>query len=265
MPPEVEATLTRAYEAVGRVRGTLVLEVSDLRHAGTKLGLGSSAAAASAAAAAVFATHEYDLGDPRVLDRVFDCAFDGHRSIAPQGSGVDVAASTYGGFLRFARSEDGLDRRPIDAPSTLAMRLVWTGQAARTSDLLRKISAHRAGEPDLHARLMERLRDVANEFLDAFERGDADRVVALAGEYGEAMKALGDAAGAPIVEARLERVAALAARFSGSAKPCGAGGGDVGIAFFGDSGAADDFERACSEEGLHPIAVSWGAQGARAL
>lgn len=265
MPPEVSATLARACEVVGPVRGTLVLDASDLRQAQTKLGLGSSAAAAAATAAAVFATHGQDLGDPRVIDGIFDCAFDGHGSIAPEGSGVDVAASTYGGFLRFMRSGYGHDLRPVCAPAALCIRLVWTGQSARTSDLLRKVNAHRAREPAAHARLMGRLEELANAFVDAFERGHTDRVVASAEEYGAAMKALGDAARAPIVEARLERVAALADRFSGAAKPCGAGGGDVAIAFFTDSDAADRFERACSEEGLHPIAVSWGAPGARPL
>ena len=75
------------------------------------------------------------------------------------------------------------------------------------------------------------------------------------------MDALGQAAGAPIVEARLERVARTADRFGGSAKPCGAGGGDVAVAFFLDSDSADAFKLACREEGLHPIDVVWGAPG----
>ena len=81
---------------------------------------------------------------------------------------------------------------------------------------------------------------------------------------GHAMGALGDASGAPIVDAPLRLAGDLAARFSGSAKPCGAGGGDVAVAFFADPAAADAFELACKEEGLHPIDVSWGAVGVKA-
>lgn len=265
MPPEIEATLVRTCELLGRVPGALVLDASELRRGHTKIGLGSSAAAAAATAAAVFATHGQDLEDPGVVRRVFECAFDGHAAIAPEGSGVDVAASTYGGFLRFVRSQEALEVKPVHAPMRLSIRLVWTGHAARTSELVGKVNEHRMRDPTAHARLMRRLADAAEHFADAFERGDADHVVSIGAEYGEAMKALGEASRAPIVEARLDLAATLAARFEGSAKPCGAGGGDVAIAFFTDPDAGDRFDRACAKEGLHPISVSWSAGGVRAL
>jgi phosphomevalonate kinase len=70
--------------------------------------------------------------------------------------------------------------------------------------------------------------------------------------------------GAPIVEETLGLAASLAERCAGSAKPCGAGGGDVAVAFFVDADAAKRFELACIREGLHPIDVAWGALGVQA-
>lgn len=265
MPPEVVATLERAQHRCGSVPGSLRIDASRLRRDGVKLGLGSSAAAAVATAGAVFATQGQDLSDPAVVRRVFECAFDGHAAVAPQGSGVDVAASAFGGFLRFIRDERAIHTKPCPAPSDLVIHLVWTGHAARTSDLVARVRELEARDPRRFATSIDRLKELASEFAKAFESGDGESVVSVARAYSEAMASLGKAAGAPIVEARLHAAHALAARFSGSAKPCGAGGGDVAIAFFTDPEAAGAFELACGQEGLHPIEVCWGARGVEAV
>lgn len=265
MPPEVLATLERAQRRCGSVPGSLRIDASRLRRDRVKLGLGSSAAAAVAAAGAVFATHGQDLSDPVVVRRVFECAFDGHAAVAPQGSGVDVAASAFGGFLRFVRDEREIHTEPCSAPAELEIHLVWTGHAARTSDLVARVRELQGRDPRRFAASMDRLKELASQFANAFQHADAESVVELARAYSEAMASLGQAAGAPIVEARLQAARALAARFSGSAKPCGAGGGDVAIAFFTDTDAARAFELACGQEGLHPIEVCWGARGVQAV
>ena len=264
MPPEVEATLRLTEAELGPGPRWLNLDVSDLQQDRVKLGLGSSAAAAVAAAGASFATHGHDLGDSEILRRVFSLAFEGHASIAPQGSGVDVAASTFGGFLRFARGRGDAETRALERPRGLVIRLVWTGHAARTSELVAKVRALRRDDPEGHRACMERLSELSHRFADAFESGDGPGVITEAAAYSNAMEMLGTAARAPIVEAQLGRAAALAARFSGSSKPSGAGGGDVAVAFFVDLDAAKEFEVACKDEGLHPIDVSWGATGVRA-
>lgn len=264
MSPEVEATVRRAQAELGPVGRSLQVDASQLYQGRIKLGLGSSAAAASAAAGAVFASHGQDLADLGTRERLFACAFDGHASVAPQGSGVDVAASTFGGFLRFERKGDHLETRSLDVPNGLHIRLIWTGHAARTSELVEKVEALRSKDPRQYRDCMDWLVELSSRFASAFEAGDADRVVAGASAYCTAMKALGDAAGAPILELRLERTAELAARFSGSAKPSGAGGGDVAVAFFIDLAAAERFTLACEDEGLHPVDVSWGVGGVEA-
>jgi len=264
MPPEVEATLRQAQAEVGSAGRSLRVDASELHQDRIKLGLGSSGAAAAAAAGAVFASHGHDLADRSTRQRVFACALEGHASIAPQGSGVDVAASTFGGFLYFERNHKQVDTRRLEVPDELHIRLIWTGQAARTSELVKKVKELRRNDPSRYCACMDRLVELSERFASAFDAGNAPSVVAEAAAYCAAMKALGDAAGAPILEERLERAAELAARFSGSAKPCGAGGGDVAVAFFVELTAAKRFELACKDEGLHPIDVSWGASGVQA-
>lgn len=264
MSPEVEATLRLAEAELGPVRRSLKVDASELHRERIKLGLGSSAAAAAAAAGAVFASHGRDLSDRETLQQLFACAFDGHASIAPQGSGVDVAASTFGGFLRFEREGNRVLTRTLDVPDELHIRLIWTGRAARTSELLRKVKELQRNDPSRYETSMERLVDLSARFASAFELGNAPSVVAEAAAYRAGMEALGEAAGAPILEEGLRLTAELAAEYSGSAKPCGAGGGDVAIAFFVEPKAAESFELACKDEGLHPIHVSWGASGVQA-
>ena len=263
MSPEVEATLRRAREELGPLPRSVTVDASNLRQGQVKLGLGSSAAAAVATAGASCATHGRELGDSDTLHRVFSIALEGHSSIAPQGSGVDVAASAFGGFLRFTRADDGVEARTLKQPADLRMCLIWTGHAARTSELVGKVHALREDSPREYRTCMDRLSELSHRFASAFEDGNAADVIAGAASYSSAMGMLGAAAGAPIVDAELERASALATRFSGSAKPCGAGGGDVAVAFFLDPDAAKGFELACKDDGLHPIDVSWGATGVR--
>ena len=264
VPPEVRATLRRAEEELGALPRDLAVDVSALRQGRVKLGLGSSAAAAVATAGAAFAAYGRDLGDSKTLQRVFSTALHGHASIAPQGSGVDVAASTFGGFLRCTRAQDDIQFQPLAQPQNLLIRLVWTGHAARTSELVGKVQALRKDDPREYRRCMKRLSDLSERFVSAFETGSATEVIAEAAHYSKAMDMLGTAAKARIVDERLGRAAQLAAGFSGSAKPCGAGGGDVAIAFFTDPDAVGAFELACKDDGFHPIDVSWGATGVRA-
>ena len=261
LPLEVDATLRLARERLGPLPPSMTLDVGELQAEGIKLGLGSSAGAAVAAAGAAFGHHGHDLTDDGVLDQVFDCALRGHASVAPKGSGVDVASSTFGGFLRFARDENRTSHARLERPTGLVVRLVWTGQPARTSDLVDRVHRFRQDDSDGYRAVMDRLGAIAERFVRAFEAGLAQEVVKEAAAYSSAMEALGNAAGAPIVEERLQRTGELARRFSGSAKPCGAGGGDVAVAFFVDQASAEGFETACRSAGLHPIEVSWGAPG----
>jgi phosphomevalonate kinase len=267
LPPEALLARAVAERALGPVPMDLALDVTAQRRDGLKLGLGSSAAAAAAAAAAVHAAHGADLADPGVRRAVLAHAFAGHRAVAPQGSGADVAASALGGLVAFARprgiDNDSFEADPLAWPESLVIRIVWTGAEARTSDLLARVRALREADPARYAAVTAPLRDAAAALGAAVRAGQARAAVAAAGAHGEAMAALGEAAGAPVVEARLRAIAALARTHGGAAKPSGAGGGDVALAFFDDPAAADRFGRACSEAGATLVSLRLGAEGVR--
>jgi phosphomevalonate kinase len=264
--PEAHAAYAQAYAALGMPRqevGEVTVDVSSLRSSGAKLGLGSSAAAAAAAAGLAFAQHDQELISPAARDRVFDAAFRGHRDIAPQGSGADVAASVYGGFLRFRRVGDSAEVAPIAWPSGLRLRVVWTGQEARTSTFLARAAELAAARPTQYRRLMDGLASEAERFIASLAAADVPAVLRSTAAYGQAMGALGEAADIPVVNDTLRKVADMAEQAGGAAKPSGAGGGDVAIAIFPDELTEHRFDQLCRERNFALILMDVGASGVR--
>lgn len=265
LPIEARATLEAAQERFGQPPYHLSFDTGRLYEGSNKLGLGSSAAVAVASAAALIALGEHDLKEPEVRDRVFAAALRGHSAVAPRGSGADVAAATYGGYLWFQRQRGELLVEPVDPPSSLVSVLLWTGKSARTSDLLDRVSRLKTQSPKVHRQCVTELHQRATEFAQAFRSGDARRIIMIAREYNACMGALGLAAQAPIVNDKLKRIAEWAWWHGGAAKPCGAGGGDLAVAFFADQDAASSFAAACESDGIARVHVEWGAEGVRAL
>lgn len=287
--PEAAHARAQAERRLGVIPGALVVDVSALRRDGQKLGLGSSAATAAASAALVHAWHGRDLDDPAVRDEVFEDAYLGHMSVAPQGSGADVAAAVLGGVVRFQRgvatrvtevhdgSRDAHEATlgspvaatpgavartaPLTWPDGLVLRVAWTGQAASTAALVARVKALAEADPARYRAAMDALAAEAERFALAFESG-VQAVIEAAGRYHDAMAALGAAANAPIVEARLEKVAAIASSVGGRAKPSGAGGGDVALAFFGSEDDASAFAARCARESVEVLALELGGPGA---
>lgn len=268
LPPEVLLTrrLAEVFTKMSPTTDDLTLDVSALRRGDHKLGLGSSAAAAAATAGAIFARAGRRLDDPSERRAMLELALEGHRSVAPEGSGADVAASVLGGLVRFRRDAQSgavLEATPVAFPASTQVRIVWTGHEARTSELVRRVRGLSETDRGSYDRVMGALREAATRFVEAVVANDATAVVRAADVHHHAMAALGDAAGAPIVEASLARAAELARKHGGAAKPSGAGGGDVALAFFADAEAADAFAAECPQHGLSIVEAALDAEGVR--
>lgn len=238
----------------------LEIDASALRQGARKLGLGSSASASAAAAAAVVARHGLDPAKER--RRILDWALAGHRAIAPEGSGADVAAATLGGVVRFRR-DAARDAEVIRWPEQLRVEVVWTGEPARTSDFLSKVRGLAEASPTAYREATAPLRDAAEALLAAVLDADAARAVRAAGAHGRAMQHLGERTGAGILTEPLARAAHLAEAHRGASKPSGAGGGDVALAFFADEEDAARFRRACASARLTLLPLALGDEGVR--
>ncbi|WP_437554924.1 hypothetical protein WME97_23085 [Sorangium sp. So ce367] len=239
------------------------------REASRKLGLGSSAAilvaTLAARAAAVLEARAAPGGpgapawDPRAL---FLDALAAHRRAQGGGSGVDVAASVYGGVLCCRLGPGGeLDVAPHALPGGLVIEVFASDASARTSAMLERVRALAAREPEAHRALLGAAAEGARA---AIEAADARALVAALDRQVDALAELGDRSGAPIVTPALRRLRPAAAAEGAAIVPSGAGGGDVSL-FVGGAPPSTAWLAAAREAGLERVPMSLGARGVHVL
>ncbi|WP_437751044.1 hypothetical protein [Sorangium sp. So ce1389] len=246
------------------------------REASRKLGLGSSAAIlvatlaaravaraswtmATAAAAAAAVGQPMPAWDTRAL---FLDALAAHRRAQGGGSGVDVAASVYGGVLCCQLGPGGeLAVTPHALPGRLAVEVFASDASARTSDMLERVRALAASAPEAHRALLGAAAEGARAAVAA---ADVRALVAALDRQVDALAELGDRAGAPIVTPALRRLRPAAAAEGASLAPSGAGGGDVSI-FVGAAPPSAAFLEAARASGLERVPMSLGAPGVHVL
>ncbi|WP_437322257.1 hypothetical protein [Sorangium sp. So ce394] len=245
------------------------------RGASRKLGLGSSAAIlvatlaaraaaaaptmAAAAAAAASAGRPMPAWDARAL---FLAALAAHRRAQGGGSGVDVAASVYGGVLCCRLGPDGaLAVTPHALPGGLAIEVYASDASARTSAMLERVRALAARDPGAHGALLGAAAEGARAAVTA---ADARAFVAALDRQVDALAELGDRAGAPIVTPALARLRPAAAAEGAALAPSGAGGGDVSL-FVGGAPPSAAWRAAAAAAGLERVPMSLGAPGVHVL
>jgi phosphomevalonate kinase len=197
--------------------------------AGHKLGLGSSAAMLVAALGIAGTDRGEDLREAGVRQRLFQTARSAHASAQSGGSGVDVAASIFGGTLRYSLSEDEPTIQAVDLPRGVSFTAFWTGSSARTSELRARVDALKARDPRRHAGCLAVLAEAAERAADAVERGDACGFVSASQESARGLDELGRAADAPVCTPAMVDLAKEAVNEDGAFLPSGAGGGDVAV------------------------------------
>ncbi len=189
--------------------------------AGNKYGIGSSAAIMVALCAALHESADvYEIA--AVAHRVFQ---DG------AGSGIDIACSTTGGLIAFQRGEV----ESLAWPEDLHFRLLWTGAKASTAEKIAALAKTDA----LPSR--ERLAEKAAQISAAWRGGDAGRILADYPVWIEALREFSDDYGLDVFGAGHDALVSAAADAGLVYKPCGAGGGDVGVVLGIDPAALDEF------------------------
>ena len=202
--------------------------------------------------------------DVDVRDAIFREARDGPRCRRKGGgSGVDVAASTWGGVLSYvARPEP--DARPIALPAGLSFVAFWSGSSARTSDLLARVAAFRARDP--HATRYASapsppLRSAARHAIARVRLPRLPRRRAAQPRAPSPRSATPPTP--PSSPPPSPRLAGWLAEREGSAFfPSGAGGGDVGI-WLGPSAPSADFIAHGRALGMRPSSSASDSAGVR--
>lgn len=213
---------------------------TDAFYAGeNKLGLGSSAAVAVALADAL----RRHRGENPNSETLFRDAHRAHRRAqGGVGSGVDIAASAFGGVLAY-RAPAGDESAPQRAqalawPETLRWSVVYTGISAATPALVASVEALRERSPARASRVLGALAEAAEAGARAFADGDAALFLAEVDRFHRALEAVESAADVAIVSDVHRERRAVARRSGAVYKPSGAGGGDIGVAFWDADGGA---------------------------
>jgi phosphomevalonate kinase len=201
------------------------VDASSLFLGSRKLGLGASSAILVASLAAREAARGADLADEKFRAALFDRARGAHASAQAGGSGVDVAASVYGGVLEYV---PGIAKRR-SLPAGTLIHVFACGTSARTAELRGQVDRFASLSPASHRTCIDDLEAIAHDAADAVKTGSRDELVAGIRRAARALYRLGVAANAPIVPAGFDVLEDLATAENAAFCVSGAGGGDVAV------------------------------------
>ena len=217
-----------------------------------KYGLGGSAASVVAILGAAAAANGMDLETKSARARLFSLGLAVHRRHQRgRGSGADVAASVYGGWVDYALAEGGAHIAPAPLPAAIRLATAWSGMASDTVRAIEEFETQTA---------LARLRPVLERFWSAAARDDRLALLQEIDAYGSALAEL---AGAAAGARRIAELVRAARGLGFAAKGSGAVGGDCAIAV---AFAPVDFaplEAQWRKAQAEPLALSIDTRGIR--
>ncbi|WEV42125.1 phosphomevalonate kinase [Bifidobacterium sp. ESL0682] len=244
---------------------------------GRKYGLGSSAAVTVAMMKALLSFYGLDLEPIQQYKLAFVAASRAQKV----GSGGDLAASLFGGCIRFTavdrqwvtnRLQDTALNELIDMPwpglsisrlrafepsSSLRLMVGWTGNPASTPSLVGHVQQQSAAEHERMYQDFLRSSDTCVDALaDALVRDDEQAVIAHVREARKLLLSLSSFTGVVIETPALRHLVEVAESHGAAAKSSGAGGGDCGIAIAGPSADMPAVTRGWQEKGIVPLDLS---------
>jgi len=227
-----------------------------------KLGLGSSAATAVAIDAVLRAAFLDDAaGSESAVETVARLLVPVRQAQGNAGSGLDLAASLCGGLIVYRIRNLQIEIRSLSLPDEIQTCFVWAGEPASTGELLAAWRRSMAVDSREHGRLLGEMQAVAKSGLEAVECGDAAEILACWSAYGEIMGKMNNLVGCEVVTAEHRIAGALAELLAGVFKPCGAGGGDLGMAASLDADFSSRMRHLCRQAGLRTLPIRPAAQG----
>ncbi|MFC3041756.1 phosphomevalonate kinase [Virgibacillus xinjiangensis] len=251
---------------------------------GVKYGLGSSAAVVVAVISSVL---HHVMEDEPQKELIFKLAAMSHIKTQGNGSGADVAASSYGGFLQYTSFQaewlsdalkststvtDVLEKdwiyhsiQPVYLPDDVYVCIGWTGKPASTKKLVDEILQLKADLPGAYGKFLRDSRMAVNELLKGINHQDTSRILTGVKWNRTALAQVGNKAGVEVETKLLSRLCDLAEAYGGAGKPSGAGGGDCGIAFMPSPEQAEKLMNAWAAEGIKPLALHPYLKGAEVL
>jgi phosphomevalonate kinase len=195
-----------------------------------------------------------------------------------------VAASTYGGWLRYSsfnaewlqgRLQRGeplykllnerwpflsVSRLP-DVPADLCLCVGWTGEPAATGPLIERVRHLRDRDPLAYGDFLADSHRAVDDLVTGIVEDNPHQVLDALSRNRQALADLGSNAGVAIETSALHELNRWAEICGGAAKPSGAGGGDCGIALIFGEQRAKSLEAAWHRVNLEPLRLQVAPQG----
>lgn len=225
---------------------------------GRKMGLGSSAAATVSLSAALLHFLMQARPAPKTI---LEHALQIHQQLNDGvGSGVDVVASVVGGLIKFQKPDLNLRRLPHWVHPDWVIKSVFTGQNQITKTWVKEVQNWSVKQKQEAKQLFAQVNEATLMTLSAMENQQGTHLVAGVTKALEAMRGLGLATGLGVVAPAAEAIHQMAAALGGSAKPSGAGGGDICLAVL-PAQKASEFDNSLKEKGFSPLNWAPFAEG----
>ncbi len=231
------------------------VDTSEFRAHGRKLGLGSSAAATVAYVGARCAGQ---LSRAQIHAIAHRAHGDASAQAGARGSGVDIAASIWGGIIGAKpQTEDrAVAVRPLNLPDGLTWCAVDCGQSADTRVLIAQIGEFSSRSPALFTAAMTAIEDAAILALHAASNNDVPTMIAAVEQGQAAINRLAIDANAPLIVDTMTTISELASASQGAAKSTGAAGGDTAWAVFPNPAHATEFRDRLHANGIKVVSLN---------
>jgi phosphomevalonate kinase len=227
----IEIATTCAAEHLGSNRNCIWEANSDeFYQESVKYGIGSSAAVCVAVVAAMFNRAGKSIDQNR--DDIWRVARQVQRQFQKSAaSGIDLAASTFGGAIVLDNSGPG-QITSVHLPNNLHWKIIWTKIASSTPELLACVDLFARHNRKDYQILIDGMEQTTGDFISATVKGDVGAILKTVDDYNEKLINFSSVTGAGIFIPEIDEIIAIGKEHGGVAKPSGAGGGDTVLACF---------------------------------
>lgn len=249
---------------------------------GKKFGLGSSAAIVVTVVTAMLHYYKSEKIRP-AQELIYKLSAIAHYYTQGNGSCADIAASTYGGWIKYAMFDaswlnreikagtnllqlvhkkwPGLEIKRIQPPENLHLAVGWTGKSVSTAPMVRSIQQLRTTNFEICEKFLSQSRQAVSDLIESFHHNNSEQAIKSLAANRKALMHLGELAEVDIETAELKKLISIADRY-GSGKSSGAGGGDCGIAFVRNKEQVAKLEQAWRSENILPLKLKVSSTGA---
>ena len=251
---------------------------------GIKYGLGSSAAVVTAVVASILWKC---FQEPPSKALIFKLASIAHVTTQGNGSGADIAASCYGGFLKYTSFQANwliteyenmssirtlvekdwpyLSIEKFTLPKSIYFYVGWTGKAASTAKLVDEILKLKSKNLGFYQTFLEKSEKAVQLIFHGLKNRDTSSLLKGIEINRRCLKELGTIANVDIETDKLKILIEIAKQYGAAGKPSGAGGGDCGIAFATSNQMGKNLVQAWETAGIKPLNIQSTTEGAQRI